>query len=84
MPDMNGKTVSICSFRGKYLLIDFWASWCGACPSELQNALRAYNKYKDKNFSVVCISVDVDTDREKWLKKIEKIFSTFDKKKIIL
>jgi peroxiredoxin len=67
--DVNGKSVSIKSFRGKYVLIDFWASWCGPCRGENPNVVAAYNKYKDKNFTVLGISLDKSKDP--WLQAIQ-------------
>ncbi|MCK7555618.1 TlpA family protein disulfide reductase [Chitinophaga sedimenti] len=61
---MNGVPVSIESYRGKYVLIDFWASWCKPCRMENPNVLEAYNKYKDHNFTV--LSITIDDDAEKW------------------
>ena len=55
--------------RGKYVLIDFWASWCGPCRKENPNVVRLYNQYKDKNFEI--FGVSLDQDREKWLKAIQ-------------
>jgi peroxiredoxin len=68
--DTAGTPVSLTSFRGKYVLLDFWASWCGPCRQENPNIVAAYNKYKDKNFTVLGISLDRPNDREKWLKAI--------------
>jgi thiol-disulfide isomerase/thioredoxin len=62
MPDINGKEVSISSFRGKYVLIDFWASWCGPCRMENPNVVKAYNDFKGKNFTILGISLDKDKD----------------------
>ncbi|MEO6522847.1 MAG: TlpA disulfide reductase family protein [Mucilaginibacter sp.] len=70
--DKDGKAISIESFRGKYLLIDFWASWCGPCRHENPNVVKAYNQFKDKNFTILGVSLDQPTGREKWLAAIEK------------
>ncbi|MDH7463232.1 TlpA disulfide reductase family protein [Chitinophagaceae bacterium 26-R-25] len=66
--DTLGKPVSLSSFKGKYVLLDFWASWCHPCRAENPNVVKAFNKYKDKNFTVV--SVSLDNSKEKWLKAI--------------
>lgn len=66
--DVDGKDVSLSSFRGKYVLVDFWASWCRPCREENPNVVRAYNKYKDKNFTV--LGVSLDQNRAPWLKAI--------------
>jgi peroxiredoxin len=67
--DMEGKPVSFSAFQGKYVLVDFWASWCGPCRAENPNVLKAYNNYKDKNFTVVGISLDDKGDN--WKKAVK-------------
>jgi peroxiredoxin len=68
MPDPNGKDVAISSFKGKYLLIDFWASWCGPCRMENPNVVKAYNEFKGKNFTI--LGVSLDKDKDSWKKAI--------------
>ncbi|WP_316837838.1 redoxin domain-containing protein [Pedobacter nutrimenti] len=69
--DTNGQPVKLSDFKGKYVLLDFWASWCGPCRAENPNVLKAYNTYKNKNFTVLGVSLDQAKDRDKWLKAIK-------------
>lgn len=70
MNGVDGKPISISSFTGKYLLVDFWASWCGPCRQENPNVVAAYNKFKNKNFTI--LGVSLDEDKSAWLKAIAK------------
>jgi peroxiredoxin len=69
LPDPNGKMISLKSFRGKYVLVDFWASWCGPCRQENPTVVAAFNRFKDKNFTV--LGVSLDDNKAKWLKAIQ-------------
>ena len=70
--DTSGKKITLSQFKGKYVLLDFWASWCGPCREENPNVVAAFNKYKDKNFTILSVSLDQPTGKEKWLNAIHK------------
>ena len=70
LPDPNGNPVKLSSFRGKYVLVDFWASWCGPCRKENPNVVKAWNKFKGKNFAILGVSLDRPEGKEQWKQAI--------------
>jgi peroxiredoxin len=68
--DTAGHAISLSSFKGKYVLVDFWASWCRPCRAENPNVVKNFNKFKNKNFTV--LGVSLDQDKNAWVKAIEK------------
>jgi peroxiredoxin len=70
LPNPDGKVVPLSSMKGKYVLVDFWAKWCGPCRQENPNVVRAYQKYKDKGFTVYGVSLD--RSKADWLQAIQQ------------
>lgn len=69
LPDPEGKMVSLSSFKGKYVLVDFWASWCGPCRQENPNVVAAFRQYSNKNFTI--LGVSLDKAKDPWVRAIK-------------
>jgi peroxiredoxin len=70
--DTSGKVISLASFKGKYVLVDFWASWCGPCRRENPHVVKTFNAFKGKNFTILSVSLDRPGAKDKWMAAIHK------------
>lgn len=70
LPDIDGKDVSLSDYKNKYVLLDFWGSWCAPCREENPNLVKTYNEFKDKGFDI--LGVSVETNKKSWLDALQK------------
>ena len=73
LPDTTGNLVSLSDFSGKYVLIDFWATWCAPCIAEMPNLAKAYEQYRGENFEIIGVSLDRPDSKALWLSKIKEL-----------
>ena len=65
--DVQGKPFRLSTLKGRVVLVDFWASWCGPCRAENPNVVKAFNRYKGQKFTIIGVSLDRPTGKDKWL-----------------
>jgi thiol-disulfide isomerase/thioredoxin len=70
LPTVKGDTLTLSSLKGKVILLDFWASWCGPCRSSNRQLVKLYSRYKDKGFEI--LGVSLDENKKDWIKAISK------------
>ncbi|HEY0272301.1 MAG TPA: TlpA disulfide reductase family protein [Chitinophaga sp.] len=72
LPDTKGQPLTLSSLQHKYVLIDFWATWCAPCMAEMPNVKKAYGQFKDRNFEILGVSLDQPDAKDKWLEVIKR------------